>query len=99
MSKYILSEKALDDINNIWIYTAENWSMEQANRYYNLIFDEIEFVAENFETTKDFGHIRKDYRYSKIKSHVIYFRMTKHKEIEVVRILHERMDVSNRLND
>ena len=34
---YIISEKALEDINKIWIYTAENWSVEQANRYYNLI--------------------------------------------------------------
>ena len=63
MAEYIISEKALDDLNNIWIYTAENWSVEQANRYYNLIMDEIEYVAENFETTKDFGSIRKDYRY------------------------------------
>ncbi len=57
MAEYIISEKALDNLNNIWIYTAENWSVEQANRYYNLIMDEIEFVAENFETTKDFGNI------------------------------------------
>lgn len=37
MSKYILSKKALEDINTIWIYTAENWSQEQADRYYNLL--------------------------------------------------------------
>ena len=72
MAEYIISEKALDDLNNIWIYTAENWSVEQANRYYNLIMDEIEYVAENFETTKDFGSIRKDYRYSKVKSYLIF---------------------------
>ena len=60
MAEYIISEKALDDLNNIWIYTAENWSVEQANRYYNLIMDEIEYVAENFETTKDFGSILKN---------------------------------------
>ena len=72
MANYIISEKALDDLNTIWIYTAENWSIEQANRYYNLIMDEIEYVAENFETTKDFASIRKDYRYSKVKSHLIF---------------------------
>ena len=62
MAEYVISEIALDDLNNIWIYTAENWSVEQANRYYNLIMDEIEFVVENFETMKDFGNVRKDYR-------------------------------------
>lgn len=99
MSKYIISEKALEDLNFIWIYTAENWSVEQANRYYNLIMDEIEFVVENFETTKDFGNIRKGYRYSKVKSHLIFCKQVDSSEIEVVRILHERMDIKNRIDD
>ncbi len=99
MAEYIISEKALDDLNNIWIHTAENWSVEQANRYYNLVVDEIEFVSENFETTKDFGSIRKDYRYSKVKSHLIFFKKIENTKIEIVRILHEKMDVKNRIND
>ncbi|MEC4003058.1 type II toxin-antitoxin system RelE/ParE family toxin [Flavobacterium sp. SUN052] len=99
MSKYIISEKALDDINKIWIYTAENWSVEQANRYYNLIFDEIEFIAVNFEMARDFSTIRKSYRCSKIKSHLILFLKNKQNEIEVVRVLHERMDIENRLSE
>ena len=99
MPEYTISEKALDDLNNIWIFTAENWSLEQANRYYNLILDEIEFVAENLETTNDFGSIRKDYRYSKVKSHLIFFKRIGNTDLEVVRILHERMDVNNRMND
>ena len=99
MSTYILSEQALDDINKIWIYTAENWSIEQADRYYNLIFDEIEYIVANFEMARDYGTIRKDYRCSKVKSHLIFFRITKSKEIEVVRVLHERMDVEIRLSE
>ena len=86
-------------MNNIWIYTAENWSVEQANRYYNLIIDDIEYVAENFETTKDFGSICKDYRYSKVKSHLIFCKQIENTEMEVVRILHERMNIKNRNND
>ena len=54
MAEYILSEKALEDINNIWIYTAENWSVEQADRYYNLIIDEIEYIVNNLEMARDF---------------------------------------------
>ncbi|HSD06802.1 type II toxin-antitoxin system RelE/ParE family toxin [Flavobacterium sp.] len=97
MSKYIISEKALEDINNIWIYTAENWSVEQANRYYNSIIDEIEYIVDNFDMAHDFGKIRTSYRYSKVKSHLIFFKKDKTNEIEVVRILHERMDIENRL--
>jgi plasmid stabilization system protein ParE len=25
MAEYIISEKTLEDLNNIWVYTAENW--------------------------------------------------------------------------
>jgi toxin ParE1/3/4 len=99
MTEYIISEKALEDLNNIWIYTAENWSIEQANRYYNLIVDEIEYAVENFETMKDFGSIRKDYRYSKVKSHLVFCKRVENSEMEVVRILNEKMDIKNRIKD
>lgn len=99
MPAYVITEKALDDINKIWIYTAENWSVEQANRYYNLLFDEIEYVVHNFEVARDFGTFRKSYRFSKVKSHLIFFKKNKLNEIEVIRVLHERMDVGNRLSD
>ncbi|MCL6462758.1 MAG: type II toxin-antitoxin system RelE/ParE family toxin [Flavobacterium micromati] len=97
MSEYIISEKAIEDINNIWIYTAENWSVEQADRYYNLIYDEIEYIVKDFEMARDFGKIRKSYKYSKVKSHLIFFKKDEMNEIEVVRVLHERMDIVNRL--
>ncbi len=99
MAEYIISEKALDDLNSIWIYTAENRSVEQANRYYNLIMDEIEFAVENFETMKDFGKVRKDYRYSKVKSHLVFCKRIENTDMEVVRILHEKMDIKNRISD
>ncbi|WP_396183737.1 type II toxin-antitoxin system RelE/ParE family toxin [Flavobacterium sp.] len=94
-----MSEKALEDSNTILIYTAETWSIEQANRYYNFIMDEIEYVAENFEITKDFVSIRKNNRYSKVKSHLIFCKQIENTEMEFVRILLERMDIKNRFND
>lgn len=99
MAEYKISEKALEDLNNIWIYTAENWSIEKANRYYNLIVDEIEYVSGNFDETKDFSNIRKNYKFSKVKSHLVFYKKTENTEMEVVRILHERMDLKNRIND
>jgi toxin ParE1/3/4 len=99
MVEIVISEKAVEDLNNIWIYTAETWSVEQANRYYNLIMDEIEFLSKNFNTTIDFGSTRKGYRYSKVKSHLIFLRQMNSTEIEVVRILHEKMDIRNRMKE
>ena len=99
MSAYVISEKAVEDINNIWIYTAENWSVAQADRYYNLIYDEIEYIVNNFDMARDFGEIRKSYKCSKVKSHLIFFKKDKMNEIEVSRVLHERMDIESRLKE
>ena len=97
---YKISVKASEDIEGIWLYTFENWSLEQADRYVNLIFDEIEYLAENPASGKDFNHIRKNYRCSKVKSHLIFYRITgKQSEIEIIRVLHQIMDIENRLND
>lgn len=93
-----ISIKAGEDIENIWLYTFENWSLEQADRYINLIFNEIEYLANEPNSGKDFNHIKKNYRCSKVKSHLIFYRFTeKHKGIEIIRILHQRMDIKNRL--
>lgn len=70
---------------------------KSTDRYYNLIYDEIEYIVKDFDMAREMGGIRKFYRFSKIKSHVIFFKTTKNNEIEVVRVLHERMNIENRL--
>jgi len=98
--KFRLSRKAEEDLEGIWLYTLETWSKEQADRYLSLIFDEIEFLSINPKTGQDIDHIRKNYRYSKVKSHLIFYNHKKSNDIiEVIRILHERMDLENRINE
>jgi len=96
---YCISEKAVEDLENIWVYTFEKWSPEQADRYYNLIINEIEFIARNFNTGKAMDHIRIGYRASIVKSHLIFYRMGQNNVVEVIRILYQRMDVENKINE
>lgn len=98
--KYKISNEAQNDLENIWLYTFETWSIEQANRYYNLIIDEIEYLAENPNSGKDYSQVRKGYLRSKVKSHFIFYKINRREnEIEIIRILHQQMDIENRLND
>lgn len=98
--KFELSKKAFEDIEDIWLYTAETWSKEQADRYYNLIFDEIDFIVVNPLSGKDYSHIRKHYRCSKVKSHLIFYRFVKsEKKVDIIRILHQSMDIEERLKN
>lgn len=95
--RYLISEKAKQDIENIWLYTYENWSLEQADRYYNQILDEIEFVAKNFESGKPVDHIKKGYRASLVKSHIIFYKKSISNIVEIIRVLHQKMDIENRI--
>ena len=96
---YKISNAALNDIEEIWFYTFTNWSKDQADRYYNLILSEIDYLCQNPQSGKPMDHIRKGYRVSKVKSHLIFYKESAEFDIEVVRILHEKMDIENRLKD
>jgi toxin ParE1/3/4 len=96
--KVVFHEKAIEDLEEIWLYTFQTWSLEQADRYHGLIYKEIEFLSAKPEAGKDLQHVRKGYRSSKIKFYFIFYKYST-AEIEIVRILHEKMDIPNRLND
>jgi toxin ParE1/3/4 len=95
---YIISKKAIADLEGIWLYTADKWSIDQADRYYNLIIDEIHFICKNPNTGKSMEFVRKGYRASKVKSHLVFYKMEKD-TILIVRVLHEHMDIENRLEE
>ncbi len=67
-----LAIKALKDLETIWLYTADKWSVDQADRYYNLIIDEINYICKNVNAGKAIEYIRKGYWASKVKSHLIF---------------------------
>ena len=95
-----ISNEAQNDLENIWLYTFETWSIKQADRYIELIIDEIEYLTNNPNTGKDFSSVRKGYYRSKVKSHFIFYKINQKEElIEIIRILHQEMDIENRLND
>ncbi len=96
--KIVLLEAAIHDLEEIWHYTFITWSLEQADRYHALITKEMEFLAAKPGSGNPLDHLRKGYRSAKVKSHYIFYRVNSG-EIEVVRILHESMDIPNRLND
>jgi toxin ParE1/3/4 len=93
---YKISKEAGNDLGKIWLYTFENWSIEQADRYFNLLMNEIQYLSQNSLSGKDYNNIRKGYFCSKVKSHLIFYKVNSKKdEIEIIRILHQRMDIDS----
>jgi toxin ParE1/3/4 len=93
-----ISRKAAQDIEDIWLYTVETWSREQADRYYKLIFDEIDHIVANPLSGRSVNHIRRSYRCLKVTSHLIFYKYIKsEKKVEIIRVLHQSMDIEERL--
>jgi len=92
-----ISNKAQNDLIEIWEYTVEKWSINQANKYYGILVDAINAIANEPNNGKDYEDIRKGYYGFHIKSHIIFYRITIDGTLEVIRILHQRMDLPNRL--
>lgn len=91
----ILAEK---DLEGIWLFTLENWSLHQADRYINQILDEIEFLAVNPNCAVDYGEVRLGYYKARILAHLIFFRInSSRQELEIIRILHHKMDIESHL--
>ena len=98
-AKFRISEKAVEDLEKIWEYTYETWSKNQADRYYKLLIDEIDYISENPNSGRPMDHIKKGYRASIVKSHLIFFRLGDDDIVEIIRILHQMMDVECHLKD
>lgn len=96
-NEFRISKQTLEDIDRIWLYTLENWSVNQANHYYRLIYQEIEYISEDFESGKNIGKIKSGYRQAKVKSHLIIYTKGNDDVLEIVRVLHQMMNIPNRL--
>jgi len=92
-----LSPLAEADLEEIWLYTFRQWSLEQADEYHRGIMAAIEGLADGSRIGRR-TEIRKRYWKYKVGMHVVYFRCSED-SIDVIRILHGRMDVDIHLCD
>lgn len=88
-----ISAEAYSDLEKIWVYTFKKWSKEQADRYYLILIEEIEFLRTNYFIGRSAESIRFGYRASIVKSHIIFYKLNNNKELEIIRILHHSVDI------
>ena len=99
MAKYVLTKKAVSDLSDIWNYTFDNWSEEQANRYYQMLMEHVELIADNPDIGKKYDVVRKELRGLIAGKHIVFYRKSSlaNINVEIVRILHGSVDLKNKL--
>lgn len=96
MAEYRLTPAAKNDLETIWTHTAQQWGVEHANRYTDILATAFAELAKSPKTAPACDHIRPGYRRRSVERHLIYFRVTTY-GIAIVRILHDRMDAPRHL--
>ena len=98
MTRYVLSPAARADLEQIWDYTCQRWDHDQAEEYVREIQRAIERVVDNPMIGRSCDEVRPGYRKHTVGSHTLYYRIASVDVIDVVRILHQRMDVDRHLD-
>ncbi len=93
---YVLRPLAVADLEDIWAYGVERWGAGQAERYLRQVQRVIETVAEHPRQGRACDEIRPGYFKVPAGSHRVFYRLTT-TGIEVVRILHQRMDIDRHI--
>ena len=99
MADYRLTNKAVEDLNEIWDYTFRNWSEEQADIYYSQLLDTCQDIANQPDLGKHYEGIKLELRGYNVSRHIIFYRIIKTNLIEVARILHGQMDLETRMTE
>jgi toxin ParE1/3/4 len=96
MRPLIYLPAASADIDRIYDYTEENWGYEQAEAYAFGLRDTCRTVASGARHGRRIRGLKTGYLALTYRSHFIVYRETR-TQILIIRILHQRMNLSRHL--
>ncbi|MDQ7058383.1 MAG: type II toxin-antitoxin system RelE/ParE family toxin [Ghiorsea sp.] len=95
---YQLSPTADQDLVDIWTCSAQHWGKAQANQY----LKDLEACFLSLLQTPTLGRQRPEVRqgYASIcqHKHMIFYRIHR-QNIEIIRVLHQRMDIIHHVSN
>lgn len=90
---YVLSNKAEQDLRNIYRYSKLNFDDAQAAAYLTGLEECLNDVANNPAMAQKIDNIRPNYKRYLYQEHAIYF-IEKNSFLYIVRVLHQQMKAS-----
>ena len=97
MRKYRLTGLANQDLNEIWEYTFEKWSIKQADLCYEQLIESFNQITLNPDLGKFYDGIKPKLRGLKVARHIVFYELMDEETVEISRILYQSMDVKNRM--
>lgn len=94
--KHRLLPKARQDLDGIFRYTLEKWSVRQADDYYRKLVGCFADLANGAKHGRTIDHIKPGYFILPFQSHFIVYKADA-RTITIIRILHQRMNITAHL--
>jgi toxin ParE1/3/4 len=100
---YSFHPEAIEQQTNIWIYTCQNWSEEQANMYIDGLHDKLSIIAKDFTLLRSLpNNIHPQVKFFHYERHYVFLKIAPNdcsESIQVLAILHDSMDISIKLRE
>jgi toxin ParE1/3/4 len=96
VKRLYLSARARADIQDIWRYSQETWGTAQANRYLEAIGAMLVRIDDGTAVPRRADDIAPHLFRIAVGRHTIFLR-DNGERIEVVRVLHQNMDIGRRV--
>jgi len=75
----------------------EKWGTKQADKYQDELYLKMQSLAANPNSGQSYPH-RMGYKKSRVNRHLIFYKIDKD-EIQVIRILHEKMNIRDLIKE
>ena len=97
MPKYVLSRQVIKDLTGIWMYICSTWSEVQADKYYELLTGAFIPISNNPDLGKSYDDVSIGLLGIRVGQHIIFYRQSKENQIQIIRVLHVRMDLNRNI--
>ena len=93
-----VTPKAESDLIGIWVYTCEEWGVDQADKYLDQLEAGMQQLINHPSLGANYAHVLPGYRRLQVEHHAVFYRVLE-SEMLIVRVLHEDMDAPKRFLD
>jgi len=93
-----VTPKAESDLIRIWVYTCEEWGVDQADKYLDQLEAGMQQLINHPSLGANYAYVLSGYRRLQVEHHAVFYQVLE-SEVLIVRVLHEDVDAPDRLLD
>jgi toxin ParE1/3/4 len=96
VTAYTFAPRARRDLQEAWTYSRDRWGRQRADTYIRDLTAIVEHIAANPSLGQACDEIQAGYRKHPAGSHMLFY-VIRDDAIVVIRVLHQQMDVGDKL--